>query len=66
MANYPIPPSGKLSGADGAILRQGSAGRLGWNPYANDNQADAVGMERHNDHDGCYFTGSAFGEDDDD
>jgi hypothetical protein len=30
---YPKPPDGKpLNGPDGAILRQGSAGRLGWNP----------------------------------
>lgn len=66
MASYPKPPSGELSGPNGKIMRQGSAGRLGWNPYNNDDQDDAIGMERHNDHEACYFAGSAFGEDDDD
>lgn len=64
MAKYPKPPSGNLSGTDGKMLRQGSAGRLGWNPYENDDQDDAIGEQRRNVHEPDYFSGAAFSDDD--
>jgi hypothetical protein len=44
---YPKPPSGDLNGPDGSILRQGSAGHLGWNP-ATETGESMNGIDRRN------------------
>jgi hypothetical protein len=58
--SYP-KPEGWKGGPDGRIMRQGSAGHLGWNPYVSDDQDDALG-DRRNCHDADYFEGVAFGD----
>lgn len=57
MGRYPKPPSGGLSGGDGDMLRQGSAGHLGWNPNTETGEKMACDDRRNaQENDGDYFS----------
>lgn len=61
---YPQPPGGWNGGPEGRIMRQGSAGRLSYNPNTDrgGEDQDAAFGDRRNLHDCDYFQGAAFGD----
>lgn len=58
MARYPTPPSGNLSGDDGHILRQGSAGRKSMAWFADDEEAGSEHRDNCQDFDSADFGGT--------